>query len=208
MSMLELQELRVTPLVTTPLDYLIVPNFVKPEAVDRIWADFPKIDKGGSFPISSLNYGPAFAELVDELLGPEMREVFAEKFDIDLDDRPATLTVRGRTRTKDGKIHTDSKTKLITVLLYLNHGSWEPEGGRLRLLGCGDDIEDVIEEIRPDEGMLVAFRCSEDAWHGHKPFDGERRSIQLNWVVDEAAAKRSDRRHSLSALVKRLVPFG
>ncbi|MFN8453038.1 MAG: 2OG-Fe(II) oxygenase, partial [Anaerolineae bacterium] len=74
----------------------------------------------------------------------------------------------------------------------------------LRLLRSPDDIEDVIAEIPPESGTLVAFRCRENAWHGHKPFDGIRRSVQLNWVVDEAAAKRSERRHGWSSLLKRL----
>ena len=206
MSRLNLDAFRATPLVTTPFDYLAVPGFVAPEALDRIHNDFPQIDQGGSFPLAALEYGPAFAALTDELLGAEVQRAFAEKFDIDLIERPTTLTVRGRTRLKDGKIHTDSKTKLITVLMYLNT-QWQSDGGRLRLLGSANDIEDTLYEVPPEAGMLVAFRCSENAWHGHKPFEGERRSLQLNWVTDEAAVRRSGRRHGLSAIIKRLNPL-
>ena len=39
------------------------------------------------------------------------------------------VTVRGRTDARDGKIHSDSKSKLVTVLLYMN-GTWEKPGGR------------------------------------------------------------------------------
>ena len=70
---------------------------------------------------------------------------------MDLADRPATLTVRGRTRPKDGQIHTDSKTKLITVLLYLNR-HWDSPGGRLRLLKNEHDLEDYIAEVPPIRG--------------------------------------------------------
>lgn len=206
MSMLELDALRVAPLITQPFEHFTVPEFVRSSELEGLRADFPEIDRGGSFPQSSLSYGPAFQQLCDELTGPEVRESFAEKFSLDLTDRPTTLTVRGQTRLKDGKIHIDSKTKLITVLLYLNQ-NWNGDGGCLRLLRNGTDIEDVITEIPPTEGMLVAFRCSKNAWHGHKPFVGERRSLQLNWVVDEAAARRSSRRHGLSALVKKINPF-
>jgi len=205
-SMLQLDAFRQAPLVTEPFDYLVVPNFLRSEAVEAIRRDFPTIREGGSFPMESLSCGPAFVQLAEELRGPVVRQVFAEKFDIDLTDRPTTLTVRGRTRLKDGKIHTDSKTKLITVLLYLN-AQWQGDGGRLRLLRSPDDIEDVVAEIPPEEGMLVAFRCCENAWHGHKQFEGERRSLQLNWVVDDAAARRSSRRHGLSAMFKRLNPL-
>jgi hypothetical protein len=203
MSILKIDRLRQTPLVSNPFEYCIVSNFVDAEALDRIERDFPQIDQGGSFPLSSLTYGPGFQELVDVLLSPELRTVFSDYFGIDLTDRPPTLTVRGRARTKDGQIRIDSKTKLITVLIYFNR-NWQAAGGNLRLLRSSHDIEDVIAEVPAESGTLVAFRCRENAWHGHKPFDGVRRSIQLNWVVDESAASRSERRHRWSSLLKRL----
>jgi len=44
------------------------------------------------------------------------------------------VTVRGQSRANDGQIHTNRKTKLITVLIYMN-GKWKALGGRL---ACGD----------------------------------------------------------------------
>lgn len=203
MSMLDLNALRETPLVTEPFEYLIVPQFVKAECLEAIEHDFPPITSGGSFPLNSLHYGPAFGQLTDELLGDEVRHIFAVKFDMDLSERPATLTVRGRTRPKDGQIHIDSKTKLITILLYLNR-QWNAGGGRLRLLRGEHDLEDVVAEVPPDQGALVAFRCRPNAWHGHHSFDGERRSMQLNYVVDESASRWASFRHSMSAMFKSL----
>ncbi len=203
MSILELDALRQTPLVSEPFEYLLVPRFIKAEHLDAIERDFPPIAQGGSFPLNSLRYGPAFQQLTGELLGDELRHIFAVKFDMDLSERPATLTVRGRTRLKDGQIHTDSKTKLITVLLYLNK-SWSADGGRLRLLRSEHNLEDVVAEVPPDQGALVAFRCRPNAWHGHHPFEGERRSLQLNYVVDESASRWSSLRHSMSAVFKAL----
>ena len=60
-------------------------------------------------------------------------------------------TVRGFVRSRDGEIHTDSKTKLITVLLYMNEG-WESDGGRLRILRSGTDLEDSVAEVPPYGG--------------------------------------------------------
>jgi len=58
------------------------------------------------------------------------------------------ITVRGHcSKEKDGKIHTDSKTKIITVLLYMNP-TWETVGGQLRLLKSPNDIDDMILEVR------------------------------------------------------------
>ena len=64
-------------------------------------------------------------------------------------------TVRGFLQKKDGSIHTDSKTKIITVLLYLNEG-WDNDGGRLRLLRNGTDLEDYVAEVPPTDGTLLA----------------------------------------------------
>ena len=125
---------------------------------------------------------------------------FAEKFGLDLAGRPATLTVRGRCRSKDGKVHTDSRSKLITALIYLND-DWSGDGGQLRLLRS-NNIEDVIAEVPPHAGTLICFRNRENAWHGHTSYEGPRRALQLNWVVDDAAARKSERRHGLSARLK------
>ena len=203
MPVLNLDTLGRTPLVIEPFEYCVVGSFIRPEALDRIEADFPHIEQGGSFPPSSLTYGPAFQELVDELLSLHTRDAFAQQFGMDLSNRPPTLTVRGCARSKDGKIHLDSKTKLITVLIYFNR-HWDSPGGHLRLLRSPDDIEDIVAEVSPESGMMVAFRCRENAWHGHKPHNGPRRVIQLNWVVGEAAASRCHWRHGASSVVKRL----
>jgi SM-20-related protein len=206
MSVLNLDAFRATPLVQQPFEYCIVPRFVRPAALEKIHADYPKIAEGGSFPLASLTYGPAFDALCQELRGPAMRDAFAAKFNMDLSNRPTTLTVRGKCRQKDGKIHVDSKSKLITVLVYLN-SPWEAAGGRLRLLNNLHDLDNYFAEVPPEQGTLLCFRNGPDAWHGHKSFSGERRVMQLNWVVDQAAADTSSRRHGLSALLKKLNPF-
>lgn len=204
MHMLDLAALRSAPLIRQPFDYLIVPGFVKPEARAAIHADYPRIDSAGSFPVGELTFGPAFRALVDALCGPEVQSAFADTFGLDLRRRPTMVTVRGRCDTRDGKIHTDSVSKLITVLLYMN-ARWEQDGGRLRLLRSAHDLEDVIVEVPPTEGTLVAFRRSDNSYHGHKPFIGPRRVVQLNWVVNWRTAFRETMRHRVSAWAKRLL---
>lgn len=203
---IDLDRFAATPLTRTPFDYVIVPGFVPPAACDALAATFPKIDRGGSFPASSLDCSPAFEAFLTDLQGPSVRRAFEAKFEIDLDGRPTMVTLRGQSRTKDGRIHTDSRSKVITALIYLND-AWEADGGRLRLLRGPDDLEDYIAEVPPERGTLLAFRCQPNAYHGHKPFVGQRRSIQLNWVTDAAVVKRELARHSLSAWTKRLFGF-
>lgn len=206
MSLLNLDAFQQASLQTEPFEYLTVPGFVKKDQIAEILADYPTIAKGGSFPLIALTYGAVFKKLCDELQGDALRQAFAEKFGMDLQDRPTTLTVRGRCRAKDGQIHTDSDTKLITVLVYLNN-HWDADGGRLRLLRSSDNLDDMITEVPPEAGSMVCFRNRDNAWHGHGSFDGVRRVLQLNWVTDEAAAKQAERRHRRSAFWKKLNPF-
>jgi hypothetical protein len=148
-----------------------------------------------------VQYGPSFKKLVEEIRGPEMTAVLADKFSIDLKNRPTMITVRGQTDANDGKIHTDSKTKLITVLLYMN-GKWEKPGGRLRLLRSPDNLNDIVAEVPPDQGTLLVFKNQPNAWHGHEVYEGPRRAIQLNWVTGKGVVWREQLRHRLSALFK------
>lgn len=204
MQILNLTRFHEANVTRDPFEFLVLPGFVRAEFLAQIEGDFPRIDRGGSFPLASLCYGATFSSLVDELLGDELRAAFAEKFALDLSQRPATLTVRGCCRPKDGKIHTDSRSKLITALVYVND-TWESPGGRLRLLRS-KDMNDVVAEVAPDGGTLVCFRNRENSWHGHTQYEGARRAMQLNWVSDEAAARKTERRHGRSAFWKRFVP--
>jgi hypothetical protein len=202
MGLLDLAAFDATPLVTEPFPHLIVPGFLKPTALPEVMGDYPAIGQPGSFPTSELSYEALLAELE----GPELRQRFAAKFDIDLTDRPTMVTVRGQARAKDGRIHNDSRTKLITVLIYMN-GKWDADGGRLRLLRSPDNLDDVVAEVPPDEGTLVAFRVTDRSWHGHASFSGTRRVIQLNWVTDAEVVRHEQTRHRLTAKLKRLNPF-
>ncbi len=201
--MLDLERFRNTPLTSEPFEFLIVPEFVKAEARTAIEKDYPEVDRPGSFPLREVTYGPAFANLVEEMRSDEFRKAFEEKFNVDLANRPDMITVRGRCSEKDGKIHTDSETKIITILIYMN-SAWESSGGQLRLLRSGDNLDDLIREVPPTEGTLLAFRRSNNSWHGHKAFSGPRRVIQFNWVTSEAVVRREQNRHRLSAWIKKL----
>ena len=49
MSLLDFEKFAAVPLQHEPCPYLVVPRFVKPEALERINADYPCIDKPGNF---------------------------------------------------------------------------------------------------------------------------------------------------------------
>jgi len=200
----DLEAFRAAALEREPYEHVVLRDFVRPEALRRINADYPRIAQSGSFPLDSLKFGAGFQAMIDALESEKFRRAFEEKFGVDLTNRPTTITVRGRCGAHDGKIHNDSTSKIITVLLYMNP-AWDDSGGRLRLLRSGDDINDVAVEVPPSDGTLVAFLRSDRSWHGHLPFEGERRVIQFNWVHDSGNQRLALFRHRLSASVKHLL---
>ena len=176
--------------------------FLNKEDHNRITKDFPSINKGGSFPSDSVSYGKSIQSLIDSLEGDQMRAILENKFQVDLKDKPVVSTFRGYSRMKDGKIHSDSKTKIITVLLYLNE-NWDESIGLLRMLKEKDNIDNYIIEIPASMGSMVAFKVTNNCWHGFIPFEGKRCSIQLNYLYTEALSQHNFR-HKLSSFFKKL----
>jgi len=203
MSMIDWQALAAASVQREPYPYFIVPRFLTDEALAGVEADYPTITQPGSFPLPTLRYGGQFSALMQEIQGPVMARQIGDKFGIDLSSRPTMVTVRGACRSTDGQIHTDSTTKLVTVLLYLN-GKWEKPGGRLRLLRSNQNLDDVVAEVPPEQGTLLVFKNQPNAWHGHEAFEGQRRVIQLNWVTDHGVVWREQLRHRVSAFFKTL----
>ena len=203
--MLRLDALRETPLEHDPFEYVIVKEFIDRQKLRDVLADYPNVPGPGSHPPAGLKIAGHFRDLIDEILDTDFRKAVEEKFDIDLAERPTMYTVRGFCRARDGKIHTDSKTKIITVLLYMNDASWESSTGRLRLLRNDTDLENYAAEVEPAGGTLLIFKRADNSWHGHHSFEGRRRAIQLNWVTDQSVVDREQGRHGFSSKVKRLL---
>lgn len=203
MPHLNLDKLRSAKVERAPFEYTIVPGFIGPETVRRVNATFPSISSGGSFPVESLETGMAIKDVIDELDSIDFETVIEDLFNVDLTGRPKMYSLRGYTRAKDGQIHTDSKDKIITVLLYLNE-SWTQPGGRLRLLNNGRDVDNYVTEVPPDNGTLLVFKRSDTSWHGHHPFEGPRRSLQMNWMTSEGSKGWHRVRHSITAAIKKL----
>lgn len=168
-----------------PFEYVTVLAFVFGFALEEANRDFPNLEKAGNFPVEELQYGPGFAGLIEEIRGADFRRAVEKKFNIRLDGLDTRVTVRGFADRSDGEIHTDIESKVLTGLIYLND-SWNSDGGRLRLLRNARDIEDYVAEVPPVGGTLLMFKRADNSWHGHKPFDGERRTVQINWIDPRA----------------------
>jgi SM-20-related protein len=181
MPMLDLDAFDRTPLKHDPCDFLVVPRFVKPEALAAINRDYQAIAEPGNFEPEQFTYGPAFTELLAALRDPELKRRFGAKFGLDLSEFPLQLTVRKFSEATDGNVHNDSKSKIVTVLIYFNE-VWPHAGGRLRLMRSPKSLDDYQAEVEPSGGTMLAFHRSETSYHGFYPVEAERRSLQMYWV--------------------------
>tara|TARA_Y100000816_G_C26022918_1_gene535203 strand:- start:230 stop:856 length:627 start_codon:yes stop_codon:yes gene_type:complete len=164
--------------------------------------DFPNIESGGSFPSDNLEEGN-IKKLVQELESDKFKAILEDKLEINLKDAEVVTTLRGFSRIKDGKVHTDSRSKIVTVLLYLNI-NWDNTIGNLRLLKENNNLDNYIQEISSEYGNLVAFKVTDNCWHGFKPFEGKRLSIQLNYIYPKSLNAHKIR-HKLSSSFKKLI---
>ncbi|MGE5567226.1 MAG: 2OG-Fe(II) oxygenase [Parcubacteria group bacterium] len=188
-----------------PFRHLVGSGFLDRADADELAEDFPDPGKTGFFPAEELRCGPAFEALIDELRSYEFSREVGERLGLDLTEHPQMIVVRRWSAAKDGRPHTDGRDKVATALLYLNE-VWTDGAGCLRYLEGPDLDGPGSEPIPPRYGMLTAFSRSETSWHGHKPFTGERRAVQVFWLKDDAALKRKSDRHKRTAFWRLFSP--
>ena len=205
---IDLASFRAAPVSADPFPHILLPRFVRAEALQAVFAALPPMKGRGSFPIEALRLGAAAKSVIAGLQSDEFRRIVAEKFALDLACAPSMVTLRGNAGPQDGQIHTDSSAKRVTILLYLNPAgeeSWARQEGCLRLLRGPDDLENYAAEVPPVDGTLLVFPNAPTAWHGHKTFCGQRYVVQMNYMTTSTKAKAEMRRHHLSAFIKRLT---
>jgi hypothetical protein len=141
--------------------------------------------------------------LLDELESDQFREAFEEKFGIDLTGRPTVTTVRPLRPQRRQDPHRLQEQDHHRADLYERDVG--AAGGRLRLLRSATDLNDIIVEVPPVAGTLLAFKRSHNSWHGHESFSGERRVIQFNWLTSQGNRQSAMLRHHTSASFKRVL---
>ena len=70
------------PLARVPFDYLVVPAFLRADALAALNRDFPPIEGPSNFTPERVTCGPAFAALIDALRGRAFARHFERKFDV------------------------------------------------------------------------------------------------------------------------------
>ncbi|KZL20823.1 hypothetical protein PsAD2_01312 [Pseudovibrio axinellae] len=203
--MINFDALRASSTRTNPYQYFVSENVITKEQAADVRADYPKIKQTGYLPLSKLEATGAFKRLIDDLQKPELAEILSEKLGLELMDKPRMITVRRLSKHGDGRIHNDSKSKICTMLIYLNDDWDNAEGGAIRALNGETDMDDYAEEISPLAGNVFAFKRSESSWHGHPSFKGERYVVQTTFLISEEELARKEKRGGLQTKLKRLL---
>jgi hypothetical protein len=191
----------------TPYSHVLAPAIVDESARSEMRADFPQISRPGFFPLSEMKVEGAFQRLIDDMSSDRFAEILGDKLGIELKDKPRLITVRKWSAAKDGRIHNDGEAKIATALVYLNE-DWGSSGeGCFRVLNGPESMDDYTCEAPPIFGTLIAFKRSDNSWHGHPPFAGERRVVQMAYVRSQADVDRKARRGRLSLFLKKLNVF-
>jgi SM-20-related protein len=200
---LDLTNFRAASVVTAPYPHLSCGGALNPAALPALRRDFPDLREAGFHPLDSFTAQGAFAQLLAEVQDGELSRAMTEKFGIDFTDKPMLITVRKMCKPHEGNAHVDGKSKIATLLIYM-HTGWASPDGRIRVLRS-NNLNDYSFEMPPDEGNLFTFLRSEHSWHGHTPFEGERRVLQIAWLDSQESMDRKLKRHHVSRFFKKLL---
>lgn len=196
-----------TQVAREPFPYMIAHGQLPESAHVELERDFPNYAGAGFFPYADADCGPAIRELVAAATAPEFADAIGARLGIvDLASFPTLVTLCRSLNRRHGTIHTDSRSKVATALIYLNATWPDTSDGCLRFLAKVDDIDALVApELKPLYGAIAAFKRTDTSFHGHLPCAGERRVIQIAWLTSEAEKRRKTRRGLASRFFKKLA---
>lgn len=192
---------------TEPFRFLVAPRQLDDAHRQALVGDFPRYGSAGFFPLEPADCGPLLRSLIGEMRSPAFADALGQRLGLQaLGSHPTIVTLSDAVNRRHGTLHTDSRSKIATALLYFNDAWPHGSAGCLRFLANGDDIEaTVVPEIPPLYGTLVAFARADNSWHGHLPFEGERRVLQIAWLTSEDELLRKQQRGRFSRWLKKLA---
>ena len=195
-----------TLLCREPFAFLIAARALPEDARAALGDDFPRYPSAGFFPHEEKDCGPTVNALIGELTSAGFADAIGARLGIEeLAKYPTLVTICRALNRRHGTIHTDSRSKVATALLYLNESWPDTSDGCLRFLARADSIDELVApEVRPVYGNLVVFGRADNSFHGHLPYEGERRVIQVAWLTSDEEKLRKTRRGKFSRLFKRL----
>src|SRR5579871_3871043 len=134
-----------------PFPFMIAHGQLPDEARGDLDRDFPKYASAGFFPYDPSDCGPSVNLLVQQMTTPEFASTIGRQLGIEkLGSYPTLVTLCRALNKRHGTIHTDSRSKVATALLYLNPQWPDTSEGCLRFLNRIDDIDDLAApELTP-----------------------------------------------------------
>jgi hypothetical protein len=202
LSILNIDAVQAAPLSHAPYRYALADGVLKDEAIADIRRDFPDIAKPGYLTVDEVALKGRFKALIEELESDAFSQILGDKFGVDLVSCPRLTTIMKRSQPKYGSIHTDGPSKVLTLLVYMNDAWDAPAAGRLRVLYDGKNYAPFAVEVPPTMGTMFAFLRADNSWHGHEPFEGERRVVQVAWLKDAAELERKKKRNRTAQFLK------
>ena len=189
-----------------PFPFMIAHGQLPDEARGDLERDFPHYPSAGFFPWDPTDCGPSINALVEQLTAPAFAGLIGQRLGIpDLGRYPTLVTLCRLMNKRHGTIHTDSRSKVATALLYLNPQWPDTSDGCLRFLEKIDDIDAMLAPELPSlYGEFAVFKRCDNSFHGHLPYEGERRVIQVAWLTSEEEKLRKTKRGKFSRLFKKL----
>ena len=195
-----------TLVLRQPFPFMVAHGQLPDEARSELDRDFPRYSSAGFFPYDPRDCGPSVNALIADMTAPVFAGAVGSRLGIDnLHQYPTLVTVCRLLNKRHGTIHTDSRSKVATALIYLN-GQWpDTSDGCLRFLHKIDDIDSLVApELIPLYGEFAVFKRCDNSFHGHLPYEGERRVIQIAWLTSEDEKLRKTKRGKFSRAFKKL----
>jgi hypothetical protein len=195
---------RETLVMREPYPFLVAHDILNEKEQETLAKDYPDLSEPGYLPYSAEECGPSVRKLIEELTSPEVADALGDMLGIPhLSQYPTMVQVCRLMNRRHGTIHTDSRSKVATALLYLNESWDKTSAGCLRFLDGSDDIDHMlVPEVKPLFGNFAMFKRTDNSFHGHLPYEGERRVIQIAWIVNHDELDPKVRRGRFSRWVK------
>ncbi len=195
-----------TTVQLSPFPFMVAHGQLPDEARGDLDRDFPRYSSAGFFPYDPDDCGPSINALIENMTTPAFASAIGKRLGItNLGDYPTLVTLCRLLNKRHGTIHTDSRSKVATALIYLNSQWPDTSDGCLRFLQQIDDIDSMAApELTPLYGEFAVFKRCDNSFHGHLPYEGERRVIQVAWLTSEEEKRRKTKRGKFSRAFKKL----
>ena len=110
----------------------------------------------------------AYHQLVKALNSTRYRDALSTVTGINLDQSPMEAAMWRSDANTVFAMHDDVHQKLLTHVIYLNHGWSKRDGGILQILASQNE-DDVVFEVVPRLGISTLIARSDSSWHNITP---------------------------------------